>query len=291
MTTIVRAVAAGIGILLAGNLPWAAVLARLNLRFVAGIPWAVVPMLAYLWIYWKFVTGRVGSPSTAAWRREAARANAVGATIWPVALLTGLAGFGALIAFVRVMARVVSLPPSAPITTPSGMPAASMFVLLLMASVVAGVTEEVAFRGYMQTPIERRFGLTAAVLVSGSAFGLLHFPNHPHHVVIMLPYYIAVTAVYGAITSATNSILPALVLHVVGDVWSLTRLWVTGAPEWQATEPAQQMWVTGVDGNFAITVLAFLVLSGVTASLCAQMRKLTDDRARLSSADSVSTFY
>ena len=36
----------------------------------------------------------------------------------------------------------------------------------------------------------------------------------------MLPYYVAVTAVYGGITAAANSILPALVLHTVGDVWS-----------------------------------------------------------------------
>ena len=285
VVTIISAVAAGIGTLLAGNVPWAAVLAPLNLRFAAGIPWAVVPMLAYLWIYWKCVTGSVGSPTTAAWRRDSARPNAVDATIWPIALLTGTVGFAALIAFVRVMARLVILPSSAPITTPPGMPPASMFVLLLMGSAVAGVTEEVAFRGYMQTPIERQFGLTAAVFVSGVAFGLLHFPNHPHHVAVMLPYYIAVTAVYGTITSATNSILPAIVLHIVGDVWSLTRLWLTGAPEWQAAEPAQQIWATGVDASFVIAVLALLLLSVATAWLCKQTRKLSRNQTRQSPRD------
>jgi len=74
-----------------------------------------------------------------------------------------------------------------------------MFMLLVMGSVVAGVTEEVAFRGYMQTPLERRFGLTAAIFIPGIAFGILHFPNHSRDVLVMLPYYVAVTAVYGGI--------------------------------------------------------------------------------------------
>jgi membrane protease YdiL (CAAX protease family) len=228
MLGLIKSIAVGIGVLLAGNLPWAALLAPLNLRFVTSVPWAVVPMAAFLWMYWKYVTGALGSPSTAMWRRESARANPVSGIAWALALLTGAAGFAAVIAFMRVMARLVALPLSAPITTPTGMSSASLFILVVMGAVVAGVTEEVAFRGYMQTPIERRFGLTPAILIPGIAFGLLHFPNHPGDVVVMLPYYVAVTAVYGGITWAADSIVPALVLHIVGDVWSLTRLWLTG---------------------------------------------------------------
>jgi hypothetical protein len=86
----------------------------------------------------------------------------------------------------------------------------------------------------------------------------------------MLPYYIAVTAVYGGITSAANSILPALVLHTAGDVWSLTRLWLTGAPEWQAATPAQQIWTSGVDRGFVVAVLALVSLLAATVWLCRQ---------------------
>jgi len=100
-----------------------------------------------------------------------------------------------------------------------------------MSSCVAGITEEAAFRGYMQGPIEQRYGLMPAILVNGSMFGLLHFPNHPDAVLAMLLYYIAVAAVYGGLTWACNSILPALVLHAGGDIWSLTLLWITGRPE------------------------------------------------------------
>ena len=156
------------------------------------------------------------------------------------------------------------------------MPPVTIFVLLLMGSVVAGVTEEAGFRGYMQGPIERRFGLAAAILINGVAFGLLHFPNHPAHVFTMLPYYIAVSAVYGGITSAANSILPALALHAGGDVWSLTRLWVTGTPEWQiAAEPKRLVWDTGVDVSFLLAIVALVVFAAFATWLCSETARLT----------------
>lgn len=270
---LIRAIATGIGVLLAGNLPWAAVLAPLNLRFATGVPWAVVPMVVYLWMYGKYVSGALGSPATSMWRKQSARANPVSGATWAISPLAGLVGFAAVLAFVRVMGRLVALPSATPMTLPAGMPSTSLFILLVMGSVVAGVTEEVAFRGYMQTPIERRFGLPAAILIPGIVFGVLHFPNHPGHVVVMLPYYIAVTAVYGGITSAANSILPALVLHTAGDVWSLTRLWLTGVPEWQAATPSLQVSTTGVDRDFALTVLALIGFSTATVWLCRQIMK------------------
>lgn len=276
MTIILGAVGAGIGVLLAGSLPWAAILAPLNLRVLTIVPWAVVPMTAYLWIYWKYAIGAIGSRDTAAWRRECLRANRVRGDVWAMALLTGAIGFAALLSFVAVMGRLIALPASTPITTPAGMSPVTVFVLLIMGSVVAGVTEEAGFRGYMQGPIERRFGLAVAILINGVAFGLLHFLNHPAHVFTMLPYYIAVSAVYGGLTSAANSILPALVLHAGGDVWSLTRLWVTGTPEWQiAAEPTRLVWDTGVDVGFLLGIAALVVFAAAATWLCFETARLT----------------
>jgi membrane protease YdiL (CAAX protease family) len=135
-----------------------------------------------------------------------------------------------------------------------------------MQSVVAGVTEEAAFRGYMQSPIERRYGLAVAILVNGALFGLLHFGNHPRDVLLMLPYYIAVAAVYGGLTWAADSILPALVLHSAGDIVVLTRWWATGLPEWQlAATPPPLVWEHGIDTSFVLTALSSVVLAISTA--------------------------
>jgi Type II CAAX prenyl endopeptidase Rce1-like len=138
------------------------------------------------------------------------------------------------------------------------MPFVTAFVLLVMASLVAGVAEEAAFRGYMQGPIERRHGPLAAILVSGAAFGFAHYYHHPASVVAMLPYYLTVSAVYGGLAYLTNSILPSLVLHAGGDVWSLTRLWATGRPEWQvAGEAPRLIWESGIDVAFLGSAGAF----------------------------------
>jgi membrane protease YdiL (CAAX protease family) len=265
MTTIPTAVLLGIVVLLAGSLPWGALLAPANLRIGSAVPWAILPMAVYLWAYWTYIRGDWGSPDTAAARRENLRARVPSADVWVSSLLAGLLGFATLLAFLAVMARLVTLPESAPLVTPEGMPPATAFLLLTMSSIVAGVTEEAAFRGYMQGPIERRYGLAAAILVSGTAFGVLHFPNHPADVLVMLPYYIAVSAVYGGLTWAANSILPALVLHSGGDVISLGRLWLTGRPEWQLTaSPPASIRETGVDTGFIVAVASLVVLTGLT---------------------------
>jgi membrane protease YdiL (CAAX protease family) len=194
--------------------------------------------------------------------------------MWVTALGAGALGFVAMIALLALAARLVRLPASAPIPTPAAMPAATALLLLAMQSVVAGVTEEAAFRGYMQSMIERAHGVAAAILVNGVVFGLVHFGNHPGDVLLMLPYYVAVSAVYGGLTWASDSILPALVLHCAGDVVVLARWWATGLPEWQvtATTPAL-VWDSGLDNSFVLTALVALVSSALVAVAYAAVRR------------------
>jgi hypothetical protein len=90
----------------------------------------------------------------------------------------------------------------------------------------------------------------------------------------MLPYYIAVAAVYGGLTWATDSILPALVLHSAGDIVVLTRLWVTGLPEWLLSAiPPAPVWENGIDTAFAVTAMVFIVLAVVTARAYVAIRR------------------
>jgi membrane protease YdiL (CAAX protease family) len=274
MSTIASAVLLGVGVLLAGNLLWAPVLAPLNLRFLPSVPWAIVPMAIYLGVYWAFISGAIGASDSAATRRESLRARPLPPSVWAAAIITGLIGFGAVLALTAVMARLIVMPVSQ-IVTPPTMPAVTAIALLTMASVVAGVTEEAAFRGYMQSPIERQHGIAVAILVNGTMFGLLHFPTHPGAVVVMLPYYIAVAAVYSGLTWATNSILPAVALHVGGDIWSLVRLWATGKAEWQRSDVAQTLvWDGGLDASFLSSVGFCAAFSIGAFMLCRQLRRL-----------------
>jgi membrane protease YdiL (CAAX protease family) len=223
-------------------------------------------MALYLWLFWRYLGGAGWPRMTAQLRRASLRANRLSPEVWGMSLLAGLIGLAALLPLTRIIGRLVTLPAEAePIIAPPQMPFVTMLLLLVMASIVAGVVEETAFRGYMQGPIERRHGPIVAILVTGVTFGLLHYNHHPASVLAMLPFYIAVSAVYGGIAYTTNSILPAVVLHTAGDVFSLTRLWMTGQPEWQGSASpatATLIWQTGVDFPFVRSVIVFIVLSG-----------------------------
>jgi uncharacterized protein len=274
MTTIFAAIGTGVLVLLAASLPIGALRAW-NLEVGVTVPWAVLPIAFYLWAYWQFIGGKWGTSAAAAKRRQHLRANKLSVRVWGASLAAGLIGFAALVALLAFAARLVSLPASSPIVTPPGMPVVTALSLIVMASIVAGVTEEAAFRGYMQSPIERRYGLAIAVLVNGTLFGLLHFPTHPADVLWMLPYYIAVSAVYGGLTWAANSILPALVLHSVGDIVVLIRWWLTGRPEWQigSVQPPL-VWESGIDSLFVTAAGASLVLVAATAGAYRAVRRL-----------------
>src|SRR5437762_7213657 len=134
MTTILAATGTAILVLLAGSLPWAGFgrisgLSAWNLRIGLLVPWAIVPMALYLWAYFGFIGGRWGAVG-AERRRADLRANRLPAIVWRVALLAGLIGFGAILAVLAIIARLVQLPVGAPISTPVGMPVAPMFALL-----------------------------------------------------------------------------------------------------------------------------------------------------------------
>jgi membrane protease YdiL (CAAX protease family) len=280
MTTILAAAGTAVLVLLAGNLPWAGFgrisgLGAWNLRVGTIVPWAILPMSLYLLAYWRFIDGGWGTPTDGAKRRANLRANPLSSGVWFAALAAGALGFGTLLALLATAARLVHLPAAEPIAMPLSMPVLTAFLLLAMQSVVAGVSEEAAFRGYMQSMVERRFGVTVAVLANGTLFGLLHFGNHPGDVLLMLPYYVAVSAVYGGLTWAADSILPALVLHSVGDIVVLTRWWLTGRPEWQVGATVQPLvWERGIDVPFVLAAIASLALVVLTVRAYVALRGL-----------------
>ena len=266
LPVIVRAVLAGGVVSAAGILPWS-FFVTWNQKVHISVPWAVLPTALYLWLFWRYLQGAGWPRSTKDARRTGLRANRLSSDVWGMALFAGVLGLTALLPLLGVLSRLVTLPAeSQPIRVPAEMPFVTVFLLLVMASIVAGVVEEAAFRGYMQGAIERRHGPIVAILASGALFGLGHFVHHPNSVFAMMPFYLAVAAIYGGLAYLTNSILPGLVLHTGGDVFSLTRLWATGLPEWQtSSSPPPLIWETGTDPEFWAYLAAFIVV-GAAAS-------------------------
>ena len=179
-------------------------------------------------------------------------------------------GILALVLALKIANRFVTLP-GQQLPNLTAVPKVTVFSLLLAAAPIAGLIEEAAFRGYMQGPIERRCGLPIAILITGTMFALVHLDFTP----ILWLYYVAVAALYGAVTSLTNSILPAIVLHTLGNTYSNLDLLLHGRAEWQAAigtphngSHGASIMVAGlVAGLVAVTLAMWLVFVRLSGSV------------------------
>ena len=83
---------------------------------------------------------------------------------------------------------------------------------------------------------------------------------------MLLPFYMAVAAVYGLLAAATDSTFPSMILHAGGNMFSLFSLFSSGRSEWQLTAaPAPTVWQAGVDASFVANLIALVVVGGATA--------------------------
>ena len=240
----------------AGTGPWA-LLSSANLKFFSSVPWSVPPTAVYLWLFWRYLQGAGWPRSTADIRRVSLRANSLSESVWGAALVAGVLGLIAVVLLLSVMSRLVVIPRQQ-LPDVSQIPFLTLLAILIMSAVVAGVVEEASFRGYMQGAIERRHGPIVAILVTGTMFGFLHF-THPEVTLALMPYFLAVAAVYGTLTYLTNSILPALLLHAGGNFLSGLGVLAGGRDlETPATGPS--IWETGPDIAFWMSSAALIVV-------------------------------
>jgi membrane protease YdiL (CAAX protease family) len=132
------------------------------------------------------------------------------------------------------------------------LPPTTLITLVVVISVMAGLVEEAAFRGYMQSRIERRHGPVVAIAVVSIFFALAHFPASVATIPRMGLIVIASVG-YGILAYLTGSILPGAVLHASGDIVGFGLLWSSlrgrsGATPGSATGVGNPMlWVNGLE--------------------------------------------
>lgn len=78
----------------------------------------------------------------------------------------------------------------------------------------APLIEEVAFRGWLQRPLERRLGPVPAIAIASLLFALAHGRT------LLIPYYVVAGAVLGASVSLTRSLWVAMIAHAAHNAWS-----------------------------------------------------------------------
>lgn len=253
---VVRAVVAGFLVSLFGSVPWS-ILLQANIKAPA-FPWAAFVMTVYLWLLWQYLQGKGWPKSTSEARHENLRARKLSGKIWGWSLLAGAMASAFILVLRFVLQRLMTLPPEQ-VEDLSRYPCFTILFLLLMTSAVAGIVEEAAFRGYLQSPIERRHGPLVAILVSATFFGLAHFTGGGMMFLIVLPFLIAYGLLYSLLASLTRSILPGIVLHAGQDASLLLLAWRFGPPRARSL-----VWDSGLDASFlwsCVVSVLFLMTS------------------------------
>jgi membrane protease YdiL (CAAX protease family) len=269
LPVIVRAVSVGLLISVCGTIPWPILVAS-NLKLSPSVPWAVLVMAAYLWLFWRYLRGRGWPEATSEARQRDLRGGPLSGRIWAWSLLAGILAFGALIALSFTLDRLVRFPQAQPEDLSRYSPL-TVLCLLTMSAWVAGIVEEAAFRGYMQRPIEQRYGLPVAILVTGTFFGLAHVGHGSMYALARLPLFLLSSTVFGVLAHETGSIRPGIVLHAGLDFIPIIA-WLRGMPaqddSFRLTGTDHRFWAIGLAGIGLglFAVFAFLKLASLTRS-------------------------
>jgi membrane protease YdiL (CAAX protease family) len=260
LPAVLRALVAGFVVATVGQIP-PQVLILANHRLLPSIPWGAFAIAAWLWLYWRYLEGHGWPRATSEMRRFALRAGPLSPRVWRWSLIAcGIASLA--LRMMLDLARRLSTRPEQDLTSPDQLakaPFLTVLLLFLAAAATAGVIEEAAFRGYMQTPIERRHGPVTAIAVVALVFSLAHFrwgAPDPVPWLIFIPCYLGVSVGYGTIAWLTGSIVPGVIGHTAVDAVAFLRYWWFGVP--------RSVWQAGFDGMFWTEVVVLIAAAAGT---------------------------
>ena len=168
---IIKAILIGFLVSTAGVLCWSVVA-----TFVP-FPWAFILMIGILVVYLAIFSGRRWFSTSKAFRRFNFRQLRLSGATWIYALLAGV-----LIVVIEQSGLVVTFRllefPAERFTSEyaflDGVPLWIAWMVIAMISAVAGICEETGFRGYMQKPLEDRYGPVKAIGIVSLVFVAVH---------------------------------------------------------------------------------------------------------------------
>jgi len=194
-----------------------------NLRTSPSIPWALIPLCALLWLFWRYVGGWGWPRSTSRTRTKLLRANSVSVEAFAWSLTAGGLAIVALAGLWIVMFSMAPMPPNPLLPARFASSPLLIAAIIIGASLMAPIVEESAVRGYLQTILEREVSPLAAVTLSSAVFALAHVSQGVVWPKLLLYFLVGLT--FGALALLNNSILPVIPVHMAADLAFFTLVW------------------------------------------------------------------
>ncbi len=210
-------------IALAGQGIWTALLS-VNLAADPALPWSVPLMAILLWLIWLYLGGRGQPRRTSTARHTCLRANPVPGAVFAWAVVSGGLAIAALAGYWIVMARIVRLPGNA-IPGIDKIPLLTVALAVGMGSLISPLLEQAGFWGYGQSLLEKEFPAAAAVIIMAVFYALGPHPPAGGPAWPRLVFYFFTGLTFGVMAYLTNSILPGLLVHILGILAFFLLVW------------------------------------------------------------------
>jgi membrane protease YdiL (CAAX protease family) len=219
------------------------------------VPWSLVVMWLVLGLYLKYFSGSWWRKGTAQVRAENFRATKLSAKTWKWSLIAAFLIVAVIQSSLVVTFRIVKFPTEAMNIGVDfrAFPLWQVWLYIILMASVAGITEEVGFRGYMQVPLEKRYGPVFGIIFVALMFMVLHLNQAWAPFVLFHLFLIGV--MWGILAYASGSIIPGIISHVVGDIFSFSYWWTDVAGSFDKRPITE----TGFDSHFILWVLILVV--------------------------------
>jgi len=125
-----------------------------------------------------------------------------------------------------------------------------LFVMVISVGIIAPICEELIYRHLLLKPL-RRFGDFQAVIITSVLFGFFHGNLTQFLYTMMIGFILGITAI------RANSLLPAIILHMMNNVYAILTMKLAEAGELG----------TSALGDNGVTVLMYAILGLGVASL------------------------
>lgn len=238
-------------------------------------PWSLFVMGAILILYWMYFRGKWKPTNTQAFRRFCTRQVKLKRSTW----MLGMAAAFFIVLFLQssfmLTFRIIEFQPEIfkTLTFINDQPALQSWSLIIGISMVAGICEEIGYRGYLQKPLEQKYGPVLAIAVASLVFVVIHL-HQAWLGNILVPAFI-VSFMIGYLAYATNSLIPGIIGHITFDIINVSYWW----SDVMGTFKHKPIGMTGVDNHFVLTLI--LVLFSALLFVLV-IRKLLNQRTRSS---------
>lgn len=246
---IVRTILLGFGVSSLGIGIWTLVVTNVP------VPWSIVAMGAILMLYWMYFSGKWNPTNTQTYRRFCIRQTKLKRPVWIWGMLAALFIVLLLHYGFSLTFRMIEFRPEIfkTATYLNDLPVWTSWAFILMISLVAGICEEIGFRGYMQAPLEQKYGPIAAISITSVMFTVAHL--HQAWAGGILVQIFVISFMIGYLAYLTQSLLPGIIAHVTFDIVNFSYWWSDVMGNFEHKPIAS----TGVDQHFIITLVVVLL--------------------------------